>query len=79
MARGCDCDDNNGSSDYNGNVIIENEKKGCTFGLPFIFLTIWSSGPEKPMSKVAVGLYAQNFLNQCIANGIQLSEKTERE
>ena len=32
------------------------------------------------MSKVALDLYAQNFLNQCIANGIQLSEKqNERE
>ena len=31
------------------------------------------------MSKVAVDLYARNFLNQCIANEIQLSEKKQNE
>ena len=27
MARGCDCDDNNGSSDYNGNVEMKMKKR----------------------------------------------------
>ena len=79
MARGCDCDDNSGSHDYNGNVINENEKRDDHLVFLF-FLNISSSWPDKHMSKVAVGLYAQNFLNQCIANGIRLSgKKTERE